>query len=218
MIDGQLKNRVNLLWVGLLVEGGLLFVALVLGQLGLFDHQQPLGQIDQVLWKHGIIWGVIATLPLLVYLLVFHYWSPSFLQPMQRFVKVKLKPMFQDSTLLELMILSVMAGFGEELFFRWCLQGGITSTLATGIGSSAAIAVGIIAASLVFGVCHWVNATYGITTIIVGAYFGAVMIWTETWIAPAIAHSLYDFIALIYIVKSGPRHSGTESERFRQTQ
>ena len=201
MIEEDPKPGGNLLWVGLLVEGGLVFAALIIGGLGFCDQLQPLSRLDFAAWQQGAIWGLIATLPLLVYLVVFHYWTPSFLKPMQQVVETKLKPMFANSTTIELLILSLMAGFGEELFFRWCLQGGITWLLDPLIGSSAAIGIGIGIASIIFGVCHWVNASYGITTILVGAYLGATMVWTGNWLVPAIAHATFDLIALVYIVR-----------------
>jgi membrane protease YdiL (CAAX protease family) len=206
-MDGDSKAGVNLLWVGLLVEGGLLFAAVVLGRLGLYDHLQPLNLMDASDWKSGAFWGVIATVPLLIYLIIFHYWTPGFLKPMRQIVDTKMKPMFADSTTIELLVLALMAGFGEELFFRWCLQGGVTSLIAPLAGDVAAIAIGIAIASLIFGVCHWVNAAYGMTTLIVGVYLGATMVWSTNWLVPAIAHALFDFIALIYIVRAPARFS-----------
>ena len=131
---------------------------------------------------------------------------------MQQFVDAKLKPIFRNSSLLELLALSLMAGFGEELFFRWCLQGGMTSVLENQIGGTPSIVVGVVVASIVFGGCHWVNASYGITTMLVGAYLGLTMVWTSSWLVPAIAHALFDFVALIYIAKSPDRLSQPSSE------
>jgi len=195
------KPDVNVLWVGVIVEGGLFCVALVLGWFGFCDHRQPLNQFDWEFGKKAILWGVVATLPMLVYLAMFHFWTPAFFKPMREFVETRLNPMFRGSSLLELLILSIMAGIGEELFFRWCLQGGITSVLELRIGITGAVASGLVIASFVFGGCHWVNASYGITTMIVGGYLGVLMILSGTWLVPAIAHALFDFIALIYITK-----------------
>ena len=192
---------INVLSMGVIVEGGLVCVALLFGWFGFFDQQQPLNSIDWQLCRDALIWGCVATVPMLIYLAVTHFWRPAFLQPMRRFVETKLHPMFRGSSLIELLALSLMAGFGEELFFRWCLQGGVTSLLESRIGIAGAIVAGLVIASMVFGGCHWVNASYGVTTIIVGCYLGATMIWTGTWLVPAVAHALFDFVALIYIAK-----------------
>jgi len=198
------KSRPNLLLLGFTVEGGLVVLALGLAWLGLSDRSQPLQSLlgGWDYWRTPLLIGLAATIPMLGYLLLFHFWEPSFLRPMQRFVELKLKPIFQGASLLEMLTLSLMAGVGEELFFRWCLQGGVTQILSPSIGMFNAIAVGVAVASISFGACHWVNASYGITTILVGVYLGMLMVWTGDWLVPAIAHALYDFVAMIYVARA----------------
>ena len=207
-------KRLNLLMLGILVEGGLVLFALALACVGLSDRSQPLVELTQGwdFWKKPLLIGTAATIPMLGYLLLFHFWTPSFMRPMQKFVDLKLKPMFKGASLLEMLALSLMAGFGEELFFRWCLQGGITHLLTPPLGAQGAIAVGIVAASIVFGLCHWVNRTYGVTTILVGAYLGMLMVWTGSWVVPAIAHALFDFVAMIYIARWPAKNNGWADE------
>ncbi len=199
MADLDSMPDVNVLKLGLIVEGGMLGLALVLGWFGFHDQRQPLNQLDWEFGTRAIVWGLVATLPMLLFLVTFHFWRPAFFEPMRAFVETKIKPMFQRSTLFDFLVISLLAGLGEEMLFRWCLQGGITSVLETRIGLTAAVVVGLVAASVIFGICHWVNSAYGMTTIVIGAYLGAVMIWSGSWIVPAVAHALYDFVALIYI-------------------
>jgi len=198
----------NLLGLGLIVEGGMAVLAVGLAWFGFFQKNQPLAEIpgySMEAWSSLLVWGVVATFPMLAYLLVFHFWTPAFFRPMQQFVDTKLKPLFKNSSVLELLVLSLLAGICEELFFRWCLQGGITSVLEGQIGATPAMIVGLVVASIIFGGCHWVNASYGITTMLVGAYLGLTMVWTSSWIVPAIAHALFDFVALIYIARTPAR-------------
>jgi membrane protease YdiL (CAAX protease family) len=212
----EADDDVHLLWVGIVVEGGLIAVALFLAWWGLYDHGQPL---DQLLGKNPAQaplpqleiagWGLLATLPLLIVLAGFHFLRPpfvqlsfdrfTFLRPMQDFVQSELHPLFRSSTLFEMFLLSMLAGVGEELLFRWCLQGGITSLFAPSIGVPTAAAIGMLVASILFGLCHWVNNSYGITTLIVGFYFGGLMLLTGSVLVPMITHALYDFVAMIYI-------------------
>ncbi len=203
--ESQSRSGLSLIWVGLLVEGGVMALGLLLGWLGFYDRQQPLGPVPWQTWTYAVRWGLILVLPMLMYLVLFHFWTPGFFRPMRRVIDLQLRPMFCDSSYLELLVLSIMAGIGEELFFRWCLQGGITSVLEPTLGSTVSIAAGITIASLAFGVCHWVNKTYAITSAIVGAYLGVTMVWTGTWLVPAISHATFDLIALIYIVVSRPK-------------
>ena len=203
------NSRPNLLLLGFIVEGGLVILALALAWLGLSDQSQPLESLlgGWSHWRTPLLFGLAATIPMLGYLLLFHFWTPAFMRPMRRFVDLKLKPIFKGASLLEMLVLSLMAGFGEELFFRWCLQGGLTQILTPSIGLVNAIAVGVAVASIVFGACHWVNAGYGITTILVGVYLGMLMVWTGSWLVPAIAHALYDFVAMIYIARAPVKES-----------
>ena len=196
--------EVNLVWVGVILEGGLIIVALVLACFGLYDHSQPLRLIDWPTCQHSLVWGTVASLPMLVYLVVFHFWTPSFLQPMQEFVIENLYPVFRGSTIFEMLLLSVMAGFCEELLFRWCLQGGISSLLESRTGQPVSLTIGLLVASILFGLCHWVNTSYGMTTLFVGVFLGLTMIWSGSFLVPAMAHAIFDFVALIYISRLTP--------------
>lgn len=199
----------NVFKTAVLVEGGMAVLALLIGYFGFYDHTQPLGSFGIETWQTGIIWGVWGTVPLLVYLAVFHFKPPRFLQPMKDFVEKEMKPLFKRSSLLELLVVSLLAGFCEEIFFRWCIQGGIASAIGTPWGSVIALVV----VSILFGCCHWVNASYGITTTFVGLYLGVLMIWTGSFLAPAIAHALFDFIALIYVQKLPSKPERSPSPR-----
>jgi membrane protease YdiL (CAAX protease family) len=46
------------------------------------------------------------------------------------------------------------------------------------------------------------SATYAILAALIGLYLGLLLIWTGSLLAPAVAHGLYDFIALLYLVRS----------------
>lgn len=196
------KPSVNLLWVGLIVEGGLVIVALGLGWLGLFDNSQPLNEIDGTGLRSAVFWGAIWMVPMLGQLVLFHFWKPKFYRPMQEFVDNNLRPLFASSSYLELLIISVMAGLGEELLFRWCIQGGITTLAVPQLGVTGGIGTAVVIASLLFGACHWVNNIYLLMASLVGGYLGLAMVMTGNWLVPAFAHAAFDFIALLYIVSS----------------
>jgi uncharacterized protein len=205
MEHDEIDDGVHLLWVGILLEGSLVGVALILSWFGLFDHLQPLHELNAAKLWQGLVWGVMATIPMLLLPVAIHFFPTRLLQPIRDFCQTRLQPIFRDSSWLELAILSLLAGLGEELLFRWCLQGGITSLLAERSGIIAAATVGLIVASILFGLCHWVTTSYGLIALFIGAYLGLAMIWTDNFLVPAVAHALYDFIALIYIVRMEPR-------------
>lgn len=184
----------KLLGMAFIVEGGLVVLGLTAAYFGFFDRTQPLSELDARQWRTGFVWGGIGTLPLLAYLAVYHFFSPRVLQPMRQFVEENLKPSLQHFSIVGLLVIAVLAGFCEEFFFRWCLQGGITAVSKSLVG-------GLLIASLIFGLCHWVNSSYGITTALIGIYLGWLMCLTGTWLAPAIAHTAFDFVALMYITR-----------------
>jgi membrane protease YdiL (CAAX protease family) len=187
---------INILLLAVLVEGGLLLPALGLAYLcGMYDQSQPLTSIDSTTWKSAITWGILGMVPLLLYLAVYIFRPPKLLQPMKDFVDQQLKPLFSKCSLFALAVISLLAGFCEEILFRWSLQGGISSW-------SGSLWLGLAIASLLFGLCHWVNFAYGVTTTIVGLYLGLLMNWSGTWLAPAIAHAVFDFVALVFITRS----------------
>ena len=201
MSDPKYQPSVHLLWVGLLVEGGLFVVALLIGAMGFFAHSQPLYSLDWLSVKEATIFGCLVTIPMLAYLVISHYWKPAFLKPMDDFLEQSLKPMFASATIFELLLLSIMAGIGEELFFRWCIQGGVSSAVEPFMEGTTSVWLGVAVASILFGLCHWINTAYGVTTILIGAYLGWAMVHFDNWLVPAFAHALFDFIALNYIVK-----------------
>ena len=140
---------------------------------------------------------MLGMVPMLIYLVVYIKWPPRFLLPMKKVVEENLKPMFSRCSIVQLLFIAFMAGFCEEIFFRWCLQGGLAHYIAGAPGTWVALAF----ASVVFGLCHWVNAAYGITTLVIGIFLGWMMIATNNWLVPAITHFVFDFVALYYIAR-----------------
>lgn len=196
--------NVNSVWTAVLVEGLLVGLAIGFSFLGLFDHGQYLSEMSKALlvsWK-GASWllaGVASSIPLIVCHWIIEKTQPAFYQPMRRLVENFFYPMFARSSWVELLIVSLVAGFGEELFFRWCLQGGISSMLASSLAPWAVGSISILAAGVAFGLCHFVSNTYFIMATVAGIYFGVVMVVFDSWVVAAVAHALFDLYALIKI-------------------
>lgn len=96
----------------------------------------------------------------------------------------------------KLFLIAAAAGICEELLFRWCIQGGIAEWFAN---PKTGIAVSLLVASMLFGVCHWVNETYAVFAFLMGIYLGLMMVFANSFVAPAICHGIYDFVALVYL-------------------
>lgn len=145
----------------------------------------------------AILWGVAATVPLLIGLLLIHRLPLRSFAEIRRFVDERVVPLFQPLSLFELGAIAFAAGFGEELLFRGLLQAGIAEWAEGPIGMVLAVAV----ASLLFGVCHWLTPTYAVLATFAGVYFGVLFLLTGNLLAPLVAHALYDFLALVYLVR-----------------
>jgi membrane protease YdiL (CAAX protease family) len=94
---------------------------------------------------------------------------------------------------------SIAAGVGEEVLFRGALQ-----PLAERWWGPA---IGLLAASLLFGLVHAVTRTYFVFATIVGAYLGLLAAWFDDLAAPIIVHAAYDFAALVVLQRAAERPS-----------
>ena len=100
------------------------------------------------------------------------------------------------STHLQLFVLALLAGLGEELLFRGLLQAGLARLLPTPF----ALVGSLLIASVIFGACHYLSHTYFVLATLAGLYFGALMLVSDSIVPPIIAHALYDFFALVYLL------------------
>jgi membrane protease YdiL (CAAX protease family) len=185
--------------IALLFEGGLGAAAFVIGWLvGQWPLTGYVAPNEHMLTsQHAIGWGLAATLPLLAALLAIDRLPIAPLRRVREIATAALLEMFGGASVLQLAAVSLAAGWGEELLFRGLVQGGLSRL----IGGQFApwIAVGL--ASLLFGVCHWLNTTYAILAMLAGVYFGVTYLATGTLLAPMTAHAVYDFLALLYLVQ-----------------
>jgi membrane protease YdiL (CAAX protease family) len=92
-----------------------------------------------------------------------------------------------------IVLLSLMAGIGEEALFRGVIQAGLAERL------PAPVAVGI--AALLFGLGHWVSRSSALLAGAIGAYLGLLFLLTGNLLAPIITHALYDVAALSVLAR-----------------
>ncbi len=174
-------------------EGSLGVVALLLGwAFGL----PPAGRIPPSFAALGL--GALAALPLLVLFFgcVHSPWKPF--RRLLRVVRELIVPLLRGCTVLELAAIAIAAGVGEEMLFRAILQ----EVAAGSVGGPAGPWVGLVAASLIFGLVHLVTPTYGILATLIGGYLG--WLWMTTGgnlLVPVTAHAVYDFVGLVYLMR-----------------
>jgi membrane protease YdiL (CAAX protease family) len=169
----------------------LLFAFLGEGTLGLLALLWVLWRRLPVTWGNperavpiGI--GVALLLAAVQYGLLHHAPAIAPVSALRRLYVDVLQPLFDRVTPLEIVGISLLAGVGEELFFRGAMQQ----------------EWGWIAASVLFGLCHVGNREtliLGVWAGIVGAILGWLTGVTGGLAAPITAHAVYDALALSYI-------------------
>ncbi len=180
--------------LAVLFEGSLIVLAWVLGW---FLGFPPFERFD-LRWG-ALVWGVVATAPLLLGMrwCADTRWKP--LSRLMREVEEKIVPLFSTCAVSELVLISVVAGVGEELLFRGVIQ----TTLSEWFGPWG----GLLAASVVFGLGHMVTPAYAALAGLIGLYLGTLSMVFGNLLLVVVVHSLYDFVALVYLVKRQKREN-----------
>ena len=183
-------RREPIVLLAILLEGGLAVLAWLLG----WSLDRP--PLERVYWQmHDAALGVAASLPLLLVFALCVRWPLGPLAGIKRFSEEIIRPLFAPCTLLDLAGISLLAGLGEEMLFRAVLQGLFSDWLG--------LWQGLLLASVLFGLLHLVTPAYAVMATVMGAYLGYCWIETGNLLVVIIAHALYDFLALLYLVR-GP--------------
>lgn len=186
-----------------LFEAFLVVLAILLGWL--FGH--PPGETFLFDWG-DLAWGLLATIPPLG---LFWFCLKCPWGPFQRLASVvdeRLLPLFRHCGVLDIAALSLVAGIGEEMLFRGFLQG----RLAEAIGTPAGTWVGLILASLVFGLAHPLSRLYVLLTGVIGVYLGWLWIVSGNLLVPITVHAAYDFVVLFYLLGIRPAGNAGSDE------
>jgi membrane protease YdiL (CAAX protease family) len=176
--------------VGIAIEGGLGVLGWLLG----WVFGQPTW--EAIHWNsRDAAWGLVACLPMLVLFLLCVYWPVGPLRGIKRLTDEILRPLFAQCSMLDLAVLSLLAGFGEELLFRAALQGALTHWLGQ--------VAGLLVASILFGLLHSLSVAYAVLVTLMGLYLGGWWLATGNLLVVIVAHGVYDFFALVFLVR-GP--------------
>jgi uncharacterized protein len=173
-------------------EGGLAVAAIGLGWL----LGEPPLRTFQFEARHAAL-GIAATLPpLAMFWLCLKAPLPA-LRTIIRILDETLVPMFRECGLVQLAIISVLAGLGEEMLFRGVIQAAVAGQ----IGGTRGIWLGLAAAAVLFGMLHSITPTYALLAGLIGLYLGGLWLLCGNLLAPITTHAVYDFVVLVYLVK-----------------
>lgn len=170
-------------------ESSLLLVAWVLGWL----LGVPLIDIQAWNWK-GLAVGFTSVLPLIsmFFWLLQSRWEPC--QNIRRIMDMVVRPMFEGFSVLQLLIISLVAGISEEILFRGVIQGGAQASMG--------VPAAILLSAVLFGACHALTPFYFVLATFMGAYMSLVWMATEQLSAPILTHAVYDFLVLVWYLKA----------------
>lgn len=138
-----------------------------------------------------ILRGLLAAVPLVGLLALARRttWEP--VARFRRRVKRLLRTAFPKARLIELALVSIAAGVGEEILFRGVLQNWLVGLVGPLLG------IGL--ASLVFGAVHPMSVAYVVMATFGGAYFGWLAHSSGEIVSAMVAHAAYDFVALVWL-------------------
>lgn len=183
-----------------LVEGGLLVLALLLGGLaGIWPLTgEPLSPRPYLL-------GTLAAVPLLIGMFAVYFAPGEWFADIHDHARQVVQPCFRDLGPLELATIALLAALGEEAFFRGFLLSWLHRP-----GSDPAGA--ILLTALAFGALHWVSPTYVVLACLAGLYLGWVRMAAGDLLTVVVAHAVYDFAALMFLLHLEPLISRPKRE------
>jgi len=152
----------------------------------------------------SVFYGVVAA--------VITYAVGLYLMRFKFFMNASLRKVLQDMHNMlahlswpKILFVALAAGVGEELLFRGVLQKWL-------IGHSSVV-LGILVASIVFGLMHAMAFVYFLLTFVIGLLFGYVYHVTDSLMLVMIWHAVYDVFAIAVVVKY-PQVLGLEQYSF----
>lgn len=192
MHDEPSPSYPHVAFLALATEGGVGLLALFLG----WVLGYPL--YDAIRWDgDGWVWGALGAFPLvaIMALVVWVPWPPF--RRLLATIDELIVPLFRACNLADLALISALAGLGEEMLFRGIIQRALGEFGGEPIGPWLGLAV----SSVLFGIAHSITRTYALLATLIGLYLGLLWMGTENLLVPIVAHALYDFLALVYLVR-----------------
>ena len=184
--EKQSPNPRQLLLLTVAFEGGLLLLACVLGYFLDVPFWQDIGGL------YELVVGLLLCAPVVVGVVLLAERTSTLFGQLRRDFHHVVR-LFENSTILDLLIVSLLAGICEEALFRGFLQNWLSAW-----GETFAVAV----TALLFGFAHAISLQYFVFAVSISVYLSLTYIYAGGLVAPAALHAAYDFALLVY----GTRH------------
>ncbi len=184
--------RFKILFIAFLVEGAALTAAFLFA--GYFNIE--LFPLSDDLYRDLFI-GTLGALPplsLFVFTLSQRAENIPILGSLRKTMITEIKVIFSGLSVFDIILISLLAGFAEELLFRGAVQGRF----------------GIVLASVLFGVVHFVTPSYAVVAVIMGFYIGLFFSLFDSLFIPIQLHFIYDLTAILYLKYFTPLESPSD--------
>lgn len=151
--------------------------------------------------------GVAATVPAAALLWLLDRCPLAAFDELRRLARDKLAPLVAPLTMPQLVLLVISVGFAEEILFRGLVQGGLEQYFEPRLSADGAAWLALLLAGIVFGLCHAITPAYALFAMVMGLYLGALWAFVppRNLLVPIVTHALYDFVAILYLVRSRER-------------
>lgn len=191
----QTLTRFQLFKLATLFQGGVLLLGLLIAWL------VGINLADVWTWSgEAVLRGVLATIPMLIVFGVTEWFDWDPFSRIRTFLNDTLGPVIVRCTIWELLYLAFLAGISEEILFRGAIQNSLALWSLVG---------GVLVTNLLFGICHAFSQAYFVLATAAGFYLSWVAGWHDQNLLPAVlAHTLYDFAALLFIRWDAAREAG----------
>ncbi len=155
----------------------------------------------------AVLLGVAATVPAAALLWLLDRCPFAAFDDLRRLARDKLAPLVAPLTMPQLVLLVISVGFAEEILFRGLVQGGLEQYFEPRLSADGATWLSLLLAGIVFGLCHAITPAYALFAMVMGLYLGALWVFVppRNLLVPIVTHALYDFVAILYLVRSRER-------------
>jgi membrane protease YdiL (CAAX protease family) len=172
-----------LLGRAILIEGGLLGIALIWARLARIPLGQQFSPIFPQVWIGFGLGGSVLMMSGVIVLYGTRYFA--WCRRIKNLVEQEVAPLFCGFSVASTALIALISGLSEEVLFRGVLQSQI----------------GLVGASVLFGLAHvWRKdaVVYGVYATFIGALLGGVYAVTQNLWGPVTAHVLNNFVAILY--------------------
>lgn len=169
-------------------------------------------------WQVSLATGLLSAVGLFWLVFGLNRWKLGWLSDVEDSVQRLLVPSLRVLGVWQLGVISLLAGVGEELCFRWAIQGWIERSLQWGVaagginglvsGSAAEwlpFLVAVLVAAALFGLAHAVSVPYVVLASVMGCILGLEAGLGGGLLAAMVTHALYDFLACLWLTGRLPR-------------